>query len=304
MSAPTPWMVARGTPGYPGCLEELGSRAPAALYCLGNRGLLAELDSERAVTIVGSRRSGAYGCGVARELAFGAAGAGLVVVSGMALGCDSAAHEGALDARGPTIAVLGGGPDVPYPPSKTGLYRRILARGGAVVSEQPPGTRPNKACFPARNRIMAAMSGVTVVVEAAIRSGTRHTMDEAQGLGREVGAVPGSVTSALSDLPNELIHDGAAVIRGAHDLLDVGIGIGLISVQATGPKLEAPLPAALAAVEQGSSSCDSVALAAGLAGAEAAVALARLELMGYVRGDAVGRYARTGLRPPAPAEAG
>jgi DNA processing protein len=136
------------------------------------------------------------------------------------------------------------------------------------------------------------------VVEATVRSGTRHTADRAQQLGRELGAVPGPVTSSLSDLPNELIHDGAAVVRDVHDLLDVGIGVGRLELRATGPQLDARLEAVLLAVEGGSATCDGVALAAELDGSSAAVALARLELMGYVRGDAVGRYARTMLAPP------
>ena len=180
------WTLERGDERYPECVLQLGGEAPATLHGVGCLELVAGLEPERAVTIVGSRRSGSYGLGVARELAFGAASAGLVVVSGMALGCDSAAHEGALEAGGATVAVLGGGADVPSPPSKRGLYRRILASGGAVVSEQPPGTRPFKVSFPARNRIMAALGGVTVVVEGAIRSGTRHTAERAERLGRDV----------------------------------------------------------------------------------------------------------------------
>lgn len=188
--------------------------------------------------------------------------------------------------------------DVPSPASKARLYRRILAAGGAVVSEHPPGTAPSRGAFPERNRIMAALSRVIVVVEATHRSGTRHTAERAQDLGREVGAVPGPVTSALSELPNDLIRDGATMVRDTQDLLDLGLGVGRVTVRGVGPELEPSLRAALRAVEQGGASCDAVASATGLAGSQAAVALARLELMGYVRGDAVGRYSRTSLRPP------
>lgn len=299
MSGQPQWRVARGSRGYPDCLLELGEDAPATLHGRGPRELLAEIHPDSAVTIVGSRRASNYGLGVARDLGFGAAAAGLVVVSGLALGCDSAAHRGALDANGATIAVLGGGADVPSPPSRARLYEEILAGGGLILSEHPPGTRPYRDAFPARNRIMAALSGVTVVVEAAVRSGTRHTADRAQQLGRELAAVPGPVTSSLSALPNELIHDGAAVIRDVHDLLDLGIGVGCVAVRGTGPELDPELEVALLAVEGGSGTCDGVALAAGLDGSRAAVALARLELMGYVRGDAVGRYERTMLALPA-----
>ena len=299
MKAGGPWTTARGERGYPACLLELGSKAPERLHGLGRRELLAGHDPDEAVTIVGSRRSGAYGLGVARDLGFGAAAAGLVVVSGMALGCDSAAHEGALDAGGATIAVLAGGVDVPSPSSKVRLYRRILAAGGAVISEHSLGTAPTRGAFPERNRIMAALSRVVVVVEATHRSGTRHTAERAEDLGREVGAVPGPVTSALSELPNDLIRDGATMVRDTQDLLDLGLGVGRVSVRGVGAELEPSLRAALRAVEKGGASCDAVASAAGIAGSQAAVALARLELMGYVRGDAVGRYSRTSLRPPA-----
>src|SRR5438270_924328 len=119
---------------------------------------------------------------------------GVAVVSGLALGVDGAAHAGALAAGGPTVAVLAGGADVPYPASHAHLYRGIATGGGAVVSELPPGTRAFRWCFPARNRIIAALAGATVIVEAAPRSGALVTAAVARELGREVGAVPGRVT--------------------------------------------------------------------------------------------------------------
>jgi DNA processing protein len=297
----TAWRINRGEAGWPECLGELvavGESEPAALYGLGDCGLVTEVDPDRTVTIVGSRRSGAYGRAVARDLGFGAASAGLVVVSGMALGCDSAAHEGALVASGSTIAVLGGPADVPYPRSKEPLYRRILASGGAVISEQPSGAEVYPALFPARNRIMAALAGWVVIVEGAHKSGTQHTVRQAVKLGREVLAVPGPVTSSLSALPNELLAEGAPVVRDAQDLLDHALGPGQTLVRGVGPELELELREALVAVEAGSSTCDAVALALELDGNAAAVALARLELMGYVEGNATGRYSRTQLVPP------
>ena len=292
------WQLRRGDPGFPRCIEELGDRTPATLYGVGARESLGELDPGRAVTIVGSRRSGHYGKGVAYALGYGAAAAGLVVVSGMALGCDSAAHEGALAAGGRTIAVLGNGPDVPYPRSKADLHRRIVASGGAVVAEQQPGRQPEPRFFPARNRIMAALAGVVVIVEGAIRSGTRWTADEATGLGREVAAVPGAVTSPLSGLPNDLIRDGATLVRDAQDLLDLQLGVGCVAVRNVGPALDDVLQAVLRAVENGASTCDAVALETDGEGRAVAVALARLELIGYLRSDAVGRFARTTLHEP------
>ena len=303
MSAPRPWRLEPGGHAWPECLAELasaGESEPSVLYGLGDRALLAEHDPDRTVTIVGSRRSGPYGREVARELGFGAASAGVLVVSGMALGCDSAAHEGALDANGTTLAVLGGPVDVPYPPSKKELYRRILASGGAVVSEQPSGTEVKPGMFPARNRIMAALAGWIVIVEGAHRSGTQHTVKQAVKLGREVLAVPGPVNSTLSELPNQLIFEGAAMVRDAQDLLDVVLGPGETSVRGVGPELEPDLLEALVAVDGGASTCDAVAVRLGLGGNGAAVVLARLELLGYVMADPAGRYARTALIPPVP----
>jgi DNA processing protein len=304
VSAPaSAWRIRRGEEGWPDCLSELSAvdeKEPETLYGLGEKALLALADPTRTVTIVGSRRSGSYGREVARELGFGAASAGLLVVSGMALGCDSAAHEGALDANGATLAVLGGPADVPYPRSKEPLYRRIVASGGAVVSEQPSGAETYPAHFPARNRIMAALAGWVVIVQGAHRSGTQHTVKQAAKLGREVLAVPGAVNSSLSELPNQLLSEGAPVVRDAQDLLDHVLGPGRTQVRDVGPELEPELQDALIAIEAGAGTCDAVAVELSLDGNSAAVALARLELMGYVAGDAVGRYSRTQLSPPLP----
>ena len=263
MSAPAStggWRIRRGEEGWPECLAELPAvdeKEPEVLFGLGDRGLLTQSDPDRTVTIVGSRRSGAYGRQVARDIGFGAASAGLLVISGMALGCDSAAHEGALDANGATVAVLGGPADVPYPRSKEPLYRRILASGGAVVSERPSGTEIHPSLFPARNRIMAALAGFVVIVEGAHRSGTQHTVKQAARLGREVLAVPGPVNSSLSELPNELISEGAAVVRDAQDLLDHVLGPGQTQVRGVGPVLDPELAEALIAVESGAGTCDA-----------------------------------------------
>ena len=295
------WTIQRGEAGWPECLSELPAvdeREPPAIHGLGERSLFTEIDPDRTVTIVGSRRSGSYGREVSRELGFGAASAGLVVVSGMALGCDSAAHEGALDANGATIAVLAGPVESPYPASKRPLYERILDSGGAVISERPPGTEIYASLFPARNRIMAALGGFVVIVEGAHRSGTQHTVKQAAKLGREVLAVPGPVTSSLSELPNQLLSEGAPVVRDAQDLLDHVLGPGVTQVRGVGPELEPHLLEALLRVEAGAGTCDAVAIQLSLDGSDAAIALARLELMGYVAGDAVGRYSRTQLSPP------
>lgn len=295
--APRPWRVRRGERPYPAALEDLGSRAPKDLYGCGSQALLAGWDVAAAVTIVGSRRASPYGIEVAEELGTLLAGAGLIVVSGMARGIDAAAHRGALDGGGTTIAVLGGGPDVVYPPGEGRLYRRIVEKG-ATLSEWPAGHEPGPGCFPARNRLMAALSEVTVVVEGAERSGSLITAREATGLGRTVGAVPGPVNSWLSGGTNHLLADGALFVRDAQDVLDSMLGIGVKSVRSCGPKLDPELREAAALVESGLSTCDAIAAALAAAPERAAVALAQLELLGYVRADAAGRYARTALMPP------
>jgi DNA processing protein len=297
---PPTWRLGRGEPGYPPSLLDLDEAAPKELYGCGQSAVVGEeLASRRAVTIVGSRRASSYGLHVAEDLGRLLAAAGLVIVSGMALGIDAAAHRGALAAGGTTIAVLAGGPDVVYPQSKRALYREIV-RTGAVVSEAPPGRRPESWAFPVRNRIMAALGTMTVVVEAAQPSGTLITAGKALELGRALGAVPGLVTSRLSEGANGLIADGAVTVRGAQDVLDCLFGAGAQGPRRLGPALDPELAGVVELVERGASTCDAVARGLGAAGGEAAVALARLELLGYLRTDASGRYQRTTLVPTGP----
>jgi DNA processing protein len=291
------WQARRGEPAYPPSLEDLGKRAPPALYGCGRASALVDWDLERTVTVVGSRRASSYGVAVAEELGHLVAAAGLTVVSGMARGIDAAAHRGALETGGRTVAVLGGGPDVVYPAGERRLYERIL-EAGAAVSEWPAGQKPSAGAFPRRNRLMAAMSRLTVVVEGAERSGSLITAREALDLGRSVGAVPGPVNSWLSAGPNHLLADGALVVRDAQDVLDSMLGVGAKSVRGRGPELDPGLREAAALVEQGSVTCDAVAHRLGSSPEGAAIALAQLELLGYVRVDARGRYARTTLVPP------
>ena len=149
----------------------------------------------------------------------------MIVVSGLAFGIDGCAHRGALDAEGRTIAVLGCGPDNAYPAAHRSLWRRI-GEVGLVISEFPPGATPWRWTFPARNRIMAALAGMTVVVEAAARSGSLITADLAADLGRDLGAVPGPVTSRASAGPNDLLAGGACLVRDAQDVLDAMLGAG------------------------------------------------------------------------------
>jgi DNA processing protein len=280
------WACCRHGDLYPAHLRDAAD-APWALIGRGDAGLLDGLEPFQAVTIVGARRATSYGREVARELA----AAGMVVVSGLAFGIDGCAHRGAIDA-GRTIAVLGCGPDVAYPSSHRTLWRRICETD-LVISELPPGATPWRWTFPARNRIMAALAGMTVVVEAATRSGSLITTDLAADLGRDLGAVPGPVTSRASAGPNALLASGAHVIRDAQDVLDALLGPGCRKLEPARPSLDPDLEAALAAVEAGNSTCDAVATATGLSAPAAAAALARLELLGYLTCSNLGTYLRT-----------
>ncbi len=170
------------------------------------------------VAIVGARASSPYGTGAAAMIAAGLGKSGVCVVSGMAMGIDAAAHRGALETPGGSMAVLGGGVDVVYPAANRQLYQ-LLAENGAVFSEYPPASRPRPWRFPARNRIIAGISRAVVVVEARERSGSLITADFCLEQGGEVCAVPGSVFSELSAGPNRLIQEGAMAVTNAGDLL-------------------------------------------------------------------------------------
>jgi DNA processing protein len=286
--------VCRHGEAYPARLRDLVD-APASLWVAGGRERLGELaggaleDGPRAVAVVGTRRASADGAEVARALGRGLAVAGVTVVSGMALGIDAAAHAGAVEGGGRTVAVLAGGADRPYPRRKAALYRDI-ARVGCVVSEMPPGTVPFRWGFPARNRTIAALAHMTVVVEAAARSGSLITAEFAADLGREVGAVPGSVLSWRTAGVNALLRDGATLVRGARDVLDAALGITTRAPQAlVTAGLDPRLRGVLTAVAGGA---DTVArLARDPSQAERALAaLTELELLGCVRRAAGGRY--------------
>lgn len=284
------WACCRHGDLYPKSLHDAPD-APWALLGRGDPKLLDGLEPFEAVTIVGARRATSYGREVARELGRELAAAGIIVISGLAFGIDGCAHRGALDI-GCTIAVLGCGPDIAYPASHRTLWRRIC-EVGLVISELPPGAQPWRWTFPARNRIMAALAGMTVVVEAATRSGSLITTDLAADLGRDLGAVPGPVTSRASAGPNALLAGGACVVRDAQDVLDAMLGPGRRQIERRGPSLDHALESTLAAVEAGHSNCDAVAAITGLPGPAAAAALARLELLGYLTCSSVGTYSRT-----------
>jgi DNA processing protein len=299
--APAPFRAALGAfalhavchhdDAYPSLLREAPDR-PAALFVAGGWERFRALTSQPAVALVGARRGSGYGLEAARSLGRELAVAGVTVVSGMALGVDSAAHAGALDGGGATVAVLAGSAHRPYPPSKRRLHQHIVA-AGCVVSEMPPGCAVRRWSFPARNRIIAGLAQATVVVEASVTSGSLITADFARALGRDVGAVPGQVTSPLAAGPNDLLFDGALVVRNARDVVDLlfGAGARLVSPPRNGSELRAPLRKLLAEVESGRATLAAIAAAGGDAGS-AMAGLAELELLGYVRRGPAGSYVR------------
>ncbi|MDX6581577.1 MAG: processing protein [Solirubrobacterales bacterium] len=305
MNAPIVWELGRDANDYPPMLHDLNGNEQPHLYGVGDRAALARLRDEPAVTIVGARRASSYGLRVAEDLARDLALAGVTVVSGMALGIDSAAHRGALAGAGTTIAVLAGGPDRASPPSNRGLHGELAATG-AVISEHPPGSRVEPRHFAQRNRIMAALGEVVVIVEAAQPSGSLITADVALKLGRTVGAVPGQLGVRVAEGSNDLLRDGAHLIRDARDVLDLLFGVGLdgpgtprrAPAPRPGPALDPELGAILELVRGGAATVDRLVADGRLDPRRAAVALARLELLGYVRGDLLGAYAPTGLRAP------
>jgi DNA processing protein len=276
---------------YPVSLLALAS-PPAVLHVAGGLERFLTLVHDEPVALVGARHASGYGLEVARSLGRGVGAAGITVVSGMALGVDSSAHTGALEAGPATIAVLPGGADRPYPAARRVLYRRIRDRG-CVVSELPPGTSAWRWMFPARNRIIAGLSAMTVVIEAAVGSGSLVTARAARELGRLLGAVPGRVTSALAAGPNGLLADGAIVIRGVQDVLDGLFGAGVRQAVRDGrPRLAPELRTLLGAIADGQDTAEALA-SSGFEPDGGLAALASLELAGYLRRGAGGRFSVT-----------
>ena len=251
---------------------------PRQLYLRGSGE--PSLLARPAVAIVGARACSPYGAQVARMLGRELAAARVVVVSGLARGIDGEAHRGALDAGGDTIAVLGCGIDRDYPAAHTSLARAIAERS-LLVSEYEAGVEPAPWRFPARNRIVAGLCGATVVVEARERSGALITADFALEEGREVFAVPGEITSALSAGTNALLRLGATPLTSAADVLEaLGIDLPEPDVDGSSHPLLELLPA----------SVDELVRASGLPAGEVAAALAGLEVAGLaVEGEGVFR---------------
>jgi DNA processing protein len=231
-----------------------------------------------AVAVVGARGCSPYGAQVARTLGRELAAAGLVVVSGLARGVDGEAHRGALEAGGVTVAVLGCGIDRDYPASHRDLARRI-AEQGLVVSEYEAGVEPAPWRFPARNRIIAGLCPVTIVVEARERSGALITADFALEEGREVVVVPGEITSGLSRGTNALLRLGATPLTCVDDVLELfGLEVG----PSPKPDLGATAARLLAELARAPAGIDELVRASGLRAGEVAAALTELEVAGLV----------------------
>jgi DNA processing protein len=278
---------------YPSLLRE-SPDAPGVLYVLGHVGALADPQ----IAMVGSRSCTAGGRDSARKFAAWFAQAGLTVTSGLALGIDTASHEGALQAGGASIAVLGCGLDICYPRENQRLFERIVQEG-AVVSEFPPGTEPRPALFPQRNRIIAGLSSGTLVVEAASRSGSLITARLAGTAGREVFALPGSIHNEMARGCHELIRQGAKLVEKPEDVLfELKISLSAQILAASppnpscGPLLDKEYKILLDALAFEPASVDTLIERTGLNSESIASMLLILELDGHVAPHPGGRYSR------------
>ena len=206
-------IIKLGDEKYPENLKHIYSK-PQALYVLGNENIL----SNKSIAIIGCRDCSKYGAQNAYKFGYELAKKGLCIISGFARGIDTYAHLGAVKAKGKTIAVLGCGLDVVYPPENERLYAEILKNNGAIISEYPLGTKPEKHHFPTRNRIISGLSDGVLVIEAKKRSGSMITVEHALDQGKTIYALPGNITSDNSYGTNELIKEGAIPFTRIEDL--------------------------------------------------------------------------------------
>jgi len=284
-----PW----NDPAYPVALTTIAD-PPPVLWTRGR----ADALSAPAVALVGSRAASPYGLSVAQQLAHDLVACGLVVVSGLARGVDSAAHRGALAGDGVTVAVLGSGVDVMYPPEHESLAKEI-DKAGAVVSELVPGTPPQPWFFPLRNRIISGLSRAVVVIEASEKSGSLITARCALEQGRDVLAVPGNVLNGRNRGAHGLLRDGAKIVESADDILeelgmtrraDPSTGSGQGASTGEGRPVSDPILACLAPGEP--SDLDAIAERSGLCTARLLPRLFELELQGAVARIGGGRFVR------------
>lgn len=296
-------LVLREDAQYPPLLRQI-AHPPHLLYVYGE----TDLTDRFPVAVVGTRRASAYGLTHTREIAAELAQTGVCVVSGLALGIDAAAHTGALDGGGRTVAVLGSALDKPYPQENEPLMQRILESGGSVVSEYAPGTPPSRYSFLQRNRIIAGMCLGTLVTEGPRRSGALNTATRTLENGREVFALPGNVDSPGAQLPNMLISEGARLVTGAADILSALViepKDAPKAAQAAVAPMEAPaekkphIPGGLdetqraicAALLAGEADFDALCAVSGLESDELGALLIEMEMDGLVTPLAGTRYA-------------
>lgn len=279
--------VVRGDRHYPPQLLEIVD-APTVLWVAGDPEALSGV----AVAIVGSRGGSSYALNVAERLGGDLAARGLTVVSGLARGVDSAAHRGALSAGGRTVAVLGSGADVIYPPEHEPRAREIV-RAGALVSELLPGTGPRPAFFPRRNRIISGLVRAVVVIEAGEKSGSLITARCALEQGRDVLAVPGSVLGGRNRGGHALLRDGARLVETAEDILDE-LGIAAGPARADGDGASAPVDDAVLRTMAPGEPLDlgEISVRSGLPVLSLLPRLLTLELAGALRREAGGRFVR------------
>ncbi len=276
-----------GEPGYPAALDA-DPEPPAVLFARGDPGVL----EGRRAAVVGTRRCTRYGREVAYELGRDLAAAGVRIVSGLALGIDGAAHRGALAADGaPPVAVVGSGLDVVYPRSHGSLWKEVAAKG-LLLSEAPLGARPEPWRFPVRNRVIAALAEVVVVVESAEKGGSRHTVDAAMARDRPVMAVPGSIRSPMSAYTNGLLADGCHPVR---DSVDVLVALGLSSAPSAVAEVRPPPgpeeATVLEALGWEPATFDDLCARTGRTPGQVSVAMARLQAGGWV-GERAGWWER------------
>ncbi|MDF9392461.1 MULTISPECIES: DNA-processing protein DprA [Methylococcus] len=276
---------------YPALLRHIAD-PPVALFTRGDAAVLRC----KQIAIVGSRNPTATGQRTARRFAAALARAGLVVTSGLAAGIDAAGHEGALEAGGPTVAVFGCGPDRIYPPRHRALADAIIASGGVLVSEFPPGTPPSREGFPRRNRIISGLSLGVLVVEAALKSGSLITARQAMEQGREVFAIPGSILDPLARGCHALIREGGKLVESVPDILeDLGALAGFVDHQeesAVVPPADAEAARILAHIAYAPTSVDTLVAATGYTANLIASKLVLLEMEGHVAAAPGGGYCR------------
>ncbi len=272
-------------PDYPPLLREI-KEPPAFIYVKGS------LPREPLLAIVGARKASPYGLRIAREWSRYLASAGLGIVSGLALGIDSQAHRGALEAGGYTLAVLGAGLDNLYPPQNRKLAEEIVDQGGALVTEFPLGSQPERWHFPRRNRILAGLCQGVLVVEAALRSGSLITARVAVEEGREVMAVPGSIFSEQSRGTHLLLREGAHPVTSPEEVLDI-LGISLQrNEEKNGLSISEAEEAVLERLSEDPKSYDDLLLETGLSPGELSERLLSLEMKGLIQELPGKRYQR------------